>query len=482
MTGLPCSGKSYRSQQIADDVSHRISEDSANSKRTVQVIDSKHAHSDASNTSQPVVDGLRDQIYTIAAQEKTARAEEYSAIKRAVSKDNVVVADGLNYIKGYRYQFWCEAKAASTRCCVVHVAAQEGECRRWNEERLWACGREIEIGEPIAPSGEQPVRQGKDVVGELMPESHTAIYGDRVAEPESRSRSSSVDVVEDGDRPQPEDTMTLKSLYILDNNNDDSAKHTPSLNRHEAPSPQSQTLPTTPIPSPSSAQPYLPSTLTSLIMRYEPPSPFSRWDTPLFTIPTSDAHPPYSDIWAALFPPPSKPTSRKALSQLPRQQPSDLSTRETQAPRPNKPDQVRQHAATQLPPATSSSALQTLESTTLEIVKLVLAAARTQGAADGDGGSVSLSLSLPLPGRTNIASQTQIQKDDEDDNAPFETQLHIPTGTVLSQPLLQRLRRKYTQIQRAAIAHGREYAGMRDGRAGVVVGFLGFVGAELEGD
>ena len=461
MTGLPCSGKTYRSHQIADYLSQRITEDPSNSKRTVQVIDSNHARSDPSQDSQPTVDSLRDQIYTSAAREKTARAEEYSAIKRHLSKDRIVIADGLNYIKGYRYQLWCEAKAAGTRCCVVHVAAQEHECRRWNEERLRSSRRHAEIEEPIAASEQQHVRHGKDVLGELVPESHTAIYGDRIAERETRSRSSSVDALEDGDRPQPEDTMTLKSLYISDRNN--TAKHTPSLNGHEPPSEQSHILPTMPIPSPSSAQPYAPWTLTSLIMRYEPPSPFSRWDTPLFTIPTSDAHPPYADIWAALFPPPSKPTSRKALSQLPSQQTTSIA-RESQ---PAKPDEVRQHAATQLPPATSSSALQILESTTLDIVKLVLAAAREQNAADGDGGTVWLAIPTSTSGQT--------QKEDT-----LEAEMHIPMGTILSQPLLQRLRRKYTQIQRAAISHGREYAGARDGRKGVVMGFVGFLGSELE--
>lgn len=30
-----------------------------------------------------------------------------------------MILDGMNYIKGYRYQLWCEAKALGTMCCVV---------------------------------------------------------------------------------------------------------------------------------------------------------------------------------------------------------------------------------------------------------------------------------------------------------------------------------------------------------------------------
>lgn len=299
-----------------------------------------------------------------------------------------------------------------------------------------------------------------------MPESHTAIYGDRVTEKESGSRSSSVDALEDGDRPQPEDTMTLKSLYISDKH--DTVKTLSSINGHSPQAEQTQVLPITPIPQPTSAHPYSPATLTSLIMRYEPPSPFSRWDTPLFTIPTSDGHPPYTDIWTAIFPSPLKPTSKKALSQISRQQ-TNASSQDSQSLAAREVDQVSQHAATQLPRATSSSALQILESTTLEIVKLVIAAAREQNTADGDGGTVLLSIP------TITAGQSQKEK-------TLETEITIPMGTILSQPLLQRLRRKYTQIQRAAISHGRGYAGMRDGRDGIVRGFVGFLGSELEAD
>lgn len=58
-------------------------------------------------------------MYREARTEKDARATEYSAIKRALGKDTIVLADGLNYIKGFRYQLYCEAKAVQTPSCVV---------------------------------------------------------------------------------------------------------------------------------------------------------------------------------------------------------------------------------------------------------------------------------------------------------------------------------------------------------------------------
>lgn len=58
-------------------------------------------------------------MYREARTEKDARAEEYSAVKRALARDTIVIADGLNYIKGFRYQLYCEAKAVQTPSCVV---------------------------------------------------------------------------------------------------------------------------------------------------------------------------------------------------------------------------------------------------------------------------------------------------------------------------------------------------------------------------
>lgn len=59
------------------------------------------------------------EVYRDARSEKEARATEYSAVKRLLGPDDIVIADGLNYIKGFRYQLFCEAKALQTPSCVV---------------------------------------------------------------------------------------------------------------------------------------------------------------------------------------------------------------------------------------------------------------------------------------------------------------------------------------------------------------------------
>jgi protein KTI12 len=53
--------------------------------------------------------------------EKPARATLFSAVVRVLSKDNIVIVDAMNYIKGSRYQMYCAAREASVRTCTVSL-------------------------------------------------------------------------------------------------------------------------------------------------------------------------------------------------------------------------------------------------------------------------------------------------------------------------------------------------------------------------
>lgn len=72
------------------------------------------------------------------ASEKDARAKVYGEVKRVLSQGDVVVLDaaGGNYIKGWRYQLYCEAKAVRTPSCVVHIGTPVEKARTMNELRL----------------------------------------------------------------------------------------------------------------------------------------------------------------------------------------------------------------------------------------------------------------------------------------------------------------------------------------------------------
>ena len=117
ISGYPASGKTYRSNQLVESFKSIIqaSSDDRISRLTVCHINQQSL-------------GLSRHVYREARTEKDARATEYSAVKRALGKDTIVIADGLNYIKGFRYQLYCEAKAVQTPSCVVSVPSSIDSC------------------------------------------------------------------------------------------------------------------------------------------------------------------------------------------------------------------------------------------------------------------------------------------------------------------------------------------------------------------
>jgi protein KTI12 len=64
-------------------------------------------------------------------------------VKRVLSNKDIVILDGANYIKGWRYQLYCEAKAVRTPHCVVHIGTPVSQARGVNDERL-ADGKDVE--------------------------------------------------------------------------------------------------------------------------------------------------------------------------------------------------------------------------------------------------------------------------------------------------------------------------------------------------
>jgi len=73
----------------------------------------------------------------------------YAAVKRLLSDNDVVILDaaGGNYIKGWRYQLFCEAKAMRTPSCVVQVGAAVDVARGGNDARLKRREDRADIGE-----------------------------------------------------------------------------------------------------------------------------------------------------------------------------------------------------------------------------------------------------------------------------------------------------------------------------------------------
>lgn len=85
------------------------------------------------------------------ASEKDARASIYGAVKRVLSDKDIVILDGLNYIKGWRYQLHCEAKAMRTPSCILQIGSGKDRAEEINKARLEKQNAGAEVSEEEAP-------------------------------------------------------------------------------------------------------------------------------------------------------------------------------------------------------------------------------------------------------------------------------------------------------------------------------------------
>lgn len=108
MTGYPSSGKTCWATKIKAAFDGRIaqSSDPRISKVKVVLINDECLRIDKMD-------------YSDSRREKSARGLLFSAVERHLGKECIVICDGLNYIKGFRYQLSCSAKAVGTPHCLV---------------------------------------------------------------------------------------------------------------------------------------------------------------------------------------------------------------------------------------------------------------------------------------------------------------------------------------------------------------------------
>ncbi|KAG6012116.1 hypothetical protein E4U54_007715 [Claviceps lovelessii] len=134
VSGLPTSGKSTRAKQLYDYLATRIAETEPAKYRLHLISDDSLSISRAVYDLSP--DTVRLHTRSANSSEKDARAALYGAVKRVLSDKDFVILDGLNYIKGWRYQLHCEAKALRTPNCILRVACSVDQARQVNEKRL----------------------------------------------------------------------------------------------------------------------------------------------------------------------------------------------------------------------------------------------------------------------------------------------------------------------------------------------------------
>ncbi|RYO87823.1 hypothetical protein DL762_004009 [Monosporascus cannonballus] len=136
ITGFPTSGKTTRAKQLHTYITERIKQASSsatNPKYRLHLISDQTLSISRSAYDLSV---LPAHTRSANASEKDARASIYGAVKRVLSDRDIVILDGLNYIKGWRYQLFCEAKAVRTPSCVLQVGCSKEKSREVNEERL----------------------------------------------------------------------------------------------------------------------------------------------------------------------------------------------------------------------------------------------------------------------------------------------------------------------------------------------------------
>ncbi|XP_045508161.1 protein KTI12 homolog [Colias croceus] len=63
----------------------------------------------------------KESTYLDSQKEKRVRGYLKSEAIRLIGKDNVVILDGSNYIKGYRYELYCASKASKSTQCTIYT-------------------------------------------------------------------------------------------------------------------------------------------------------------------------------------------------------------------------------------------------------------------------------------------------------------------------------------------------------------------------
>ncbi|KAI9662074.1 MAG: hypothetical protein M1829_006213 [Trizodia sp. TS-e1964] len=133
LTGYPTSGKSSLAQRL--------------SSALLALAPNASIHILSSHPQHPRT------IYASSTPEKAARAAQYATIQRLLTPSTVLISDDLNYIKGFRYQLYCEARAQRTPSCVVHVGTSVAQSRANNQ----SCGAyDAEVFEALVARYEEP--------------------------------------------------------------------------------------------------------------------------------------------------------------------------------------------------------------------------------------------------------------------------------------------------------------------------------------
>lgn len=97
IVGCPSSLKSTRAQEL---------------KEYFETIKNKVVHIISENDIIKRSGMDKNEVYRESGKEKMIRADLKSESLKKLNKNDLVIIDGGNYIKGYRYEIYCASKAA----------------------------------------------------------------------------------------------------------------------------------------------------------------------------------------------------------------------------------------------------------------------------------------------------------------------------------------------------------------------------------
>ncbi|XP_022072165.2 protein KTI12 homolog [Acanthochromis polyacanthus] len=137
MCGYPCSGKTTRAEELKG-----YFEES--SQRKVHIVGDKG------------LDVEKNSVYADSQKEKNVRASLKAEVERKVTKDDIVILDSLNYIKGYRYELFCLIKHTQTPHCLVYCLTSDEQSSLWNASREAAEQYDQEIFDALVQRFEAP--------------------------------------------------------------------------------------------------------------------------------------------------------------------------------------------------------------------------------------------------------------------------------------------------------------------------------------
>ena len=98
----------------------------------------------------------KNDVFASSVKEKSIRGSLKGSVERCISREDVVILDSLNYIKGYRYELHCIIKAHKTLHCVLYTATSQEMCWQWNLTRSQADQYNKEVFDGLVMRFEPP--------------------------------------------------------------------------------------------------------------------------------------------------------------------------------------------------------------------------------------------------------------------------------------------------------------------------------------